>query len=196
MNAPFPESHTDPHATRKLIILDRDGVINQDSDAYIKSADEWLPLPGSLDAIAQLNKAGFRVAVATNQSGIARGYYDLDTLHSMHHKMQKMLADLGGNIDYIAYCPHGPDDNCNCRKPKPGMLLSIADKFSTSPKSVVFVGDTFSDMKAAEAAGMTFVLVKTGKGAKTYKKNAAIIEPNKVFDSLYDYVQTLLAKKI
>lgn len=176
-----------------LIILDRDGVINHDSEAYIKSPDEWLPIEGSLEAITQLNNAGFLVAVATNQSGIARGYYNLDTLQEMHNKMQAMLAEMGGKIDCINYCPHGPTDNCDCRKPKPGMLLKIADKFSAPPESITFVGDTVSDMKAAEAANIPFVLVKTGKGSKTYEDNVEKIEKTKVFDSLSDYVQNLLA---
>ncbi|MDX1335709.1 MAG: D-glycero-beta-D-manno-heptose 1,7-bisphosphate 7-phosphatase, partial [Gammaproteobacteria bacterium] len=110
----------------KLIVLDRDGVINYDSDDYIKSVDEWIPLPGSLEAITRLNRAGYTVAVATNQSGIARGYYDLDALQAMHRKMKSGLEELGGELGMIAYCPHGPDDSCDCRKPLPGMLNQIA----------------------------------------------------------------------
>ncbi len=151
----------------KLIILDRDGVINQDSDAYIKSPDEWIPIPGSLEAIAKLNREGYTVAVATNQSGLARGYFDLQTLSAMHRKMETLLSDLGGQIDAVFYCPHGPDDGCNCRKPQPGMLNEIGERFQANLKKVFYVGDTISDIKAAKAAGAKPVLVRTGKGAKT-----------------------------
>ena len=151
----------------KLIILDRDGVINQDSDAYIKSADEWIPLPGSLEAIAKLNRAGYTVAVATNQSGLSRGYFDLKTLSAMHRKMEALLSEHGGQIDAVFYCPHGPKDGCDCRKPSPGMLHEISNRFRAELKDVFFIGDTISDMKAATAAGAKPVLVRTGKGEKT-----------------------------
>ncbi len=151
----------------KLIILDRDGVINQDSDAYIKSPDEWIPLPGSLEAIAKLNRAGYTVAVATNQSGLSRGYFDLKTLSAMHRKMEMLLSEHGGQIDAIFYCPHGPKDGCECRKPSPGMLQEIGERFQMNLNKVFFVGDTISDMKAATAAGVKPVLVRTGKGKKT-----------------------------
>ncbi|MBU2013357.1 MAG: D-glycero-beta-D-manno-heptose 1,7-bisphosphate 7-phosphatase, partial [Gammaproteobacteria bacterium] len=113
----------------KLIVLDRDGVINEDSDEYVKSLEEWIPIPGSLEAIARLCKAGWTVAVATNQSGVARGKFDLSTLGDMHFKMQQLVMEQGGRIDLIVHCPHGPDDGCNCRKPKPGMFRSIAEHF-------------------------------------------------------------------
>jgi D-glycero-D-manno-heptose 1,7-bisphosphate phosphatase len=151
----------------KLIILDRDGVINEDSDEYIKGPDEWVPLPGSLDAIARLNHAGYSVAVASNQSGLARGYFDIDTLSSMHHKMQDMLQRVGGKVDAIFFCPHAPDDGCECRKPKPGLLRQIGERFQTPLTDVLFVGDTESDIKAARAAGATPVIVRTGKGGAT-----------------------------
>ena len=151
----------------KLIILDRDGVINQDSDAYIKSADEWIPIPGSLEAIAKLNRAGYTVAVATNQSGLSRGYFDLKTLSAMHRKMEMLLSEHGGQIDGIFYCPHGPKDGCECRKPAPGMLHEIGERFQADLSNVLFIGDTISDMKAAESAGVKPLLVRTGKGEKT-----------------------------
>ncbi|MCK5263536.1 MAG: D-glycero-beta-D-manno-heptose 1,7-bisphosphate 7-phosphatase [Gammaproteobacteria bacterium] len=151
----------------KLIILDRDGVINQDSDAYIKSADEWIPLPGSLEAIAKLNRAGYTVAVATNQSGLSRGYFDLKTLSAMHRKMEVLLSEHGGQIDAVFYCPHDPKDGCQCRKPSPGLLHDIGERFQTSLENVFFIGDTISDMKAATAAGAKPILVRTGKGEKT-----------------------------
>lgn len=177
----------------KLIILDRDGVINHDSDNYIKSAGEWIPISGSLEAIAKLNNTGYKVAIATNQSGIARGYYTIKILDKMHQKMQSLLSEIGGTIDYIAYCPHGPDDNCSCRKPKPRMLLNIAEKFSIKTENIIFIGDTITDMQAANAANIGFVLVKTGKGTKTLNKiiklnNKGTNESFSVHNSLQDFV--------
>jgi D-glycero-D-manno-heptose 1,7-bisphosphate phosphatase len=154
----------------KLVILDRDGVINHDSDNYIKSPDEWVPIPGSLDAIARLHQSGFQIAVATNQSGIARGFFDIATLNAMHNKMHLLVTQSGGYIDGIFYCPHGPSDNCHCRKPLPGLLLQIARRFSANLDEVYFVGDSQSDIQAARNAGARPVLVRTGKGSKTESK--------------------------
>jgi D-glycero-D-manno-heptose 1,7-bisphosphate phosphatase len=151
----------------KLIILDRDGVINEDSDEYIKSVDEWVPIPGSLEAIARLNQAGYHVVVATNQSGIARGYYDLTNLNAMHQKMHKLLAKLGGHVDGILFCPHAPEDTCDCRKPKTGMFEDIARRWGISLKGVPIVGDSRRDLEAAVSMGATPILVKTGKGKRT-----------------------------
>jgi D-glycero-D-manno-heptose 1,7-bisphosphate phosphatase len=153
----------------KLIIIDRDGVINHDSDAYIKSEEEWQPIDGSLEAIARLNHGGYTVVVASNQSGLARGYFDIETLSAMHRKMDEMLSKVGGQVDAIFYCPHGPDDGCGCRKPKPGMLLDIGQRFNVSLKDVVFVGDSVSDIKAASNANAKSMLVRTGKGVKAEK---------------------------
>ena len=151
----------------KLIILDRDGVINQDSDLYIKSAEEWVPLPGSLDAIARLNQWGYRVVVCTNQSGIGRGLFETDTLIAIHDKMNKALLQVGGRIDAIFFCPHTNDDGCDCRKPKPGMLKEIAARFNADLAGVPAIGDSLRDLKAAAAAGAQPMLVLTGKGRKT-----------------------------
>lgn len=153
----------------KLIVIDRDGVINHDSDAYIKSKEEWLPIDGSLDAIARLNHSGYTVVVASNQSGLARGYFDIEALSSMHRKMDEMLTKVGGQVDAVFYCPHGPDDGCACRKPKPGMLLDIGQRFNVSLKDVIFIGDSISDIKAASNANAKAVLVRTGKGVKAEK---------------------------
>ena len=153
----------------KLIVIDRDGVINHDSDNYIKSKEEWLPIDGSLDAIARLNHGGYTVVVASNQSGLARGYFDIEALSSMHRKMDGMLAKVGGQVDAVFYCPHGPDDGCACRKPKPGMLLDIGQRFNVSLKDVIFIGDSISDVKAASNANAKAVLVRTGKGVKAEK---------------------------
>lgn len=151
----------------KLVILDRDGVINEDSDAYIKSVQEWIPIPGSIDAIAQLSKAGWTVAVATNQSGIARGYYDLATLDAMHARLRELVAEQGGEVGLIVFCPHGPDQGCDCRKPRPGMLKTIADHYGVALRNLWFVGDSQGDLEAAAAVDSQPVLVMTGKGQKT-----------------------------
>ncbi|MDX1368658.1 D-glycero-beta-D-manno-heptose 1,7-bisphosphate 7-phosphatase [Pseudomonas sp.] len=151
----------------KLLILDRDGVINYDSDAYIKNLDEWIPLPGAVEAIARLSRAGWTVAVATNQSGLARGYYDQAALDAMHARLRQLVAEQGGELGLIVHCPHGPDDGCDCRKPKPGMLRQIAAHYSVSLDGVWFVGDSSGDLKAALAVGCQPVLVKTGKGLLT-----------------------------
>lgn len=154
----------------KLIILDRDGVINHDSDAFIKSPDEWQPLPGSLEAIARLNKAGFRVAVVTNQSGVARGLFSLTTLAAIHAKMHALVARAGGRIDAIFFCPHGPDAQCACRKPKPGMYLEALARFRLQAADVWVVGDQLRDLQGAHAAGCRPVLVLTGKGQETMRR--------------------------
>jgi D-glycero-D-manno-heptose 1,7-bisphosphate phosphatase len=175
----------------KLIILDRDGVINQDSDNFIKSVDEFVTLPGSVEAIARLNQAGYRVAIATNQSGIARGYYDLDTLNAMHEKLRGELASHGGGIDMIAFCPHGPDDNCDCRKPKPGMYRDIARRFDISLEGVPVIGDSLRDLQAAQAVGASPILVKTGKGERTIAKGEGL-EGIPTYDDLAAAVTSLL----
>jgi D-glycero-D-manno-heptose 1,7-bisphosphate phosphatase len=154
----------------KLIILDRDGVINHDSDHFIKSPDEWVPIPGSLEAIARLHQAGYRVVVCTNQSGIARGLFNIVTLNAIHQKLHAAVRMVGGEINAIFFCPHSADDNCDCRKPKPGMLQEIANRFGVSLKSVPTVGDSLRDLQAGFVLGCTPYLVLTGKGEKTHAK--------------------------
>ncbi|MDR2219910.1 MAG: D-glycero-beta-D-manno-heptose 1,7-bisphosphate 7-phosphatase [Methylobacillus sp.] len=151
----------------KLVILDRDGVINFDSAQFIKSPDEWKPIPGSLEAIAQLNQAGFRVALATNQSGISRGLFDMATLNAIHDKMYRALGHFGGRIDALFYCPHMAGDGCSCRKPKSGMLEEISRRFAEDLRGVPSVGDSLRDLQASEVVGALPILVRTGKGAKT-----------------------------
>lgn len=151
----------------KLIILDRDGVINFDSAQFIKSPDEWKPIPGSLAAIARLNQSGYRVVVATNQSGVGRGLFEMDTLNAIHEKMHKALAQAGGRIDAIFFCPHTSADNCACRKPKPGMLHEISKRFNTNLTDVPAIGDALRDLEAAVTVGAKPMLVLTGKGKKT-----------------------------
>jgi D-glycero-D-manno-heptose 1,7-bisphosphate phosphatase len=149
----------------KLVILDRDGTINEDSDDFVKSPDEWLPLPGSLEAIARLNHAGWHVVVASNQSGLGRGLFDVSTLNAMHAKMHKLLAAVGGRVDAIFYCPHGPEDACRCRKPEPGLFEQIAERFGVDLRNVPAVGDSARDILAGVAVGCEPHLVLTGKGA-------------------------------
>ncbi len=178
----------------KLVILDRDGVINRDSDDYIKSVDEFIPLPGSLEAIARLNRAGYTVAVATNQSGIARGYFDEATLAAMHEKLAELLAEHQGHIDYIAWCPHGPDDTCDCRKPRPGLYRQIARHFDIPLEGVPVVGDSLRDLQAAEAVGAQPHLVRTGKGERTLAGTDSLLQAIPVYDNLDDFVQQLLTR--
>jgi D-glycero-D-manno-heptose 1,7-bisphosphate phosphatase len=151
----------------KLVILDRDGVINFDSDQYIKSPDDWRPIPGSIEAIARLSQAGYRVVIATNQSGIGRGLFEMDTLNAIHDKMHKTLALVGGRVDAVFFCPHTNTDNCECRKPKPGMFKEIAARFNADLAGVPSVGDSLRDLQAAIAVGARPILVRSGKGAKT-----------------------------
>ncbi len=155
----------------KLIILDRDGVINYESIEYIKTPEEWIPIPGSLEAIARLTKWGYTVVVATNQSGVGRGLYDLATLEKIHEKMHQGVQALGGSIAAIFFCPHIPDEQCNCRKPKPGLLRQIETHFKIDLKGVIFIGDTVYDIEAARAMGCRSVLVKTGRGLETLASN-------------------------
>jgi len=147
----------------KLVILDRDGTLNHDSDEYIKSPEEWKALPGALEAVGRLNHAGYHVVLATNQSGLGRGLMDVASLNAIHKQMFKQLAAVGGRIDAIFYCPHTPEDACTCRKPLPGLLDQVAERFGIDIKDVPFVGDSLRDMQAAEAAGCTPHLVLTGK---------------------------------
>lgn len=151
----------------KLVILDRDGVINQDSDQFIKNTTEWKPIPGSLEAIARLNHAGYRVVVASNQSGIGRGLLDMGALNAINEKMYRSLAHVGGRIDALFYCPHAAEANCDCRKPKPGMFIDIAQRFNVDLAGVPSVGDSLRDLQAAAEAGAQPMLVLTGKGEKT-----------------------------
>lgn len=154
----------------KLVILDRDGVINYDSDEFIKSPSEWIPIPGSLEAIARLNQAGYRVVVCTNQSGIARGLFNILTLNAIHQKMHTAAQQVGADIDAIFFCPHAADDNCDCRKPKPGMLLEVAKRFDISLKGVPTVGDSLRDLQSGFVVGCAPHLVLTGKGERTRSK--------------------------
>jgi len=151
----------------KLVILDRDGVINLDSAQFIKNPAEWKPIPGSLEAIARLNQSGYKVVVATNQSGVGRGLFDMDTLNSIHEKMHKALFAVGGRIDAVFYCPHPADSDCDCRKPKPGMFKRISETLNADLNGVPAIGDSLRDLQACVVLGCQPMLVRTGKGEKT-----------------------------
>jgi D-glycero-D-manno-heptose 1,7-bisphosphate phosphatase len=176
----------------KLVILDRDGVINFDSDQYIKSPDEWKPIPGSLEAIAKLNQAGCRVLVATNQSGIGRGLFDMTTFNAINEKMYRLLAQVGGRIDALFFCPHAADANCNCRKPKAGLYEEIAKRFNADLTGVPCIGDALRDLQAAQTVGGQPILVLTGKGERTIKAGG-FPENTLIFPNLAKTVDTLLA---
>lgn len=178
-----------------LIILDRDGVINEDSDDFIKSPQEFVPLPGSLQAIARLNTAGYQVAVATNQSGIGRGLFDLDTFNAMHQKLDSMLAEVGGHIDALAFCPHTPDDGCDCRKPAAGLLRQIAHELNADLTGVPVVGDSLRDLQSAQVVGAQPVLVRTGKGERSLSQLADddSLAKTPVYADLAAVVDALLA---
>lgn len=175
----------------KLIILDRDGVINQDSDAFIKSPAEWIPLPGSLEAIARLNQAGYRVVVATNQSGIARGLFDMRTLNAIHQKMHTAALAVGADIDAVFFCPHAGEENCDCRKPKPGMFQEIMERFELRLKGVPVIGDSLRDLQAGYVLGCTPYLVLTGKGTTTRAKGG-LPPGTRIFPDLAAVVDHLL----
>jgi D-glycero-D-manno-heptose 1,7-bisphosphate phosphatase len=167
----------------KLIVLDRDGVINFDSAQFIKSPAEWKPIPGSLEAIAKLNQAGYRVVVATNQSGVGRGLFDMDTLNAIHDKMHKAVQAVGGRIDAVFYCPHAADSKCDCRKPKPGMFERISAVYHANLAGVPAIGDSLRDLQAAVAAGARPILVLSGKGEKT-REDGGLPEGTAIYPDL------------
>lgn len=181
-----------------LIILDRDGVINEDRDDYVKSPDEWAPVPGSLEAIARLTHAGWSVAVATNQSGIERGLFDINTLHAIHNKMTHAVVEAGGHIEGIFFCPHAPDTGCRCRKPATGLYEDIAHRFGRSLSNVPVVGDSLRDLQAGHVMGSSLWLVRTGKGMRTLAAaekdvTKALPPGTRVEDSLFTIVSAILS---
>lgn len=179
----------------KLVILDRDGVINHDSDAFIRSVDEWRPIEGSIDAIARLAQAGYTIAVATNQSGIARGYLSLATLQAIHRRMEEVVTEAGGAIAHIAFCPHGPDDGCACRKPLPGMIDEILDRLGAQNiEERWFVGDSLRDLQAGISRDFRPVLVRTGKGLKTESNRSTLPVGTLIFDDLARFADHIAAE--
>ncbi|MES2298922.1 MAG: D-glycero-beta-D-manno-heptose 1,7-bisphosphate 7-phosphatase [Pseudomonadota bacterium] len=175
----------------KIIILDRDGVINHDSPDFIKSPAEWVPIPGSLEAIARLNQAGFRVVVASNQSGIARELFDMSALNTIHQKMHSHAQQVGASIDAVFFCPHAAVDNCDCRKPKSGMFEEISRRYKISLKGVPTVGDSLRDLQAGFVSGCVPHLVLTGKGQKTHQ-TGGLPPGTQVFPDLAAMVTSLL----
>jgi D-glycero-D-manno-heptose 1,7-bisphosphate phosphatase len=180
-----------------FVILDRDGVINYDSNVYIKSPEEWLPIPGSLEAIAHLNRHGFQVLVATNQSGVARGLYDLEMLDRIHEKLVYELAAVGGYVDEIFFCPHHPEEKCLCRKPQPGLLYQIQSKYSINLENTFFIGDSIVDIRAAKSAGCQPLLVLTGNGRMGVEKYPELASIPQFADlaAAAEYIITVQGKK-
>ena len=179
----------------RLVVLDRDGVINHDSDAFIRSADQWRAIDGSPEAIALLSHNGFTVAVATNRSGLARGHFDEDTLNEIHRAMAVAVAGAGGEINRIVYCPHGPDDKCACRKPAPGLLQQLGDYYGLSMNGVPFIGDSLRDLEAAAAIGARGILVLSGKGRATEYALRTAGKTAETYDNLLQAAQHLIAER-
>lgn len=180
--------------SRPIVILDRDGVINEDSDDYIRSPEAWIPIEGSLEAIECFCRQGYRVFVLTNQSGLARGYFDEPTLSAIHAKMSAAVEQRGGSIERIFYCPHGPEDFCRCRKPNPGLFEQLAETLGRSLDGVPAIGDSFRDLVAARAVGASPMLVETGKGQRTLRHYPNLDVP--VFSNLYEAAQSILLGQI
>lgn len=181
----------------KLIILDRDGVINHDRDDFVKNPDEWQPIDGSLDGIALLTEAGYTLAVATNQSGIARGYFTVQTLNEMHSKMHKLVQQAGGEISGIWFCPHTNDHQCDCRKPKSGMIIDILDRFQAAAHETYLVGDSLRDLQAIDSVGGKSVLVRTGKGEKTLANQSDKLPKNTlIFNDLLEFAKFLTQEEM
>lgn len=181
-------------ANKGLVVLDRDGVINRNTDAFIKSAAEWVPLPGSIEAIASLSKAGYTVAVASNQSGLARGLFNRNALTAMHRKLRRLVVNEGGLVARIVVCPHGPGDGCDCRKPEPGLLTRLAKHFGVSPQGVPVIGDSLRDLEAAAAVGAMPILVRTGRGRSTESRLHGSLANIAVYDDLAAAAAGLLLK--
>lgn len=179
---------------QRFVFLDRDGVINEDSDSYIRSAGEWLPIPGSVEGIAGLTHAGFRVAVISNQSGLARGFFDLRALNAMHRKLRDLLSLKGGRVEMIAFCPHAPGASCRCRKPEPGLVIQVAQRARVALQGLPFVGDSLADIQVAKALGMQPILVKTGKGRRTLAVGGVELDDILVFDDLRAVSEALIRR--
>jgi len=181
----------------RLVILDRDGVINEDRDNFIKTPDEWIPIPRSLEAIARLHRAGYQIVVITNQSGISRGLFDQSDLNRIHVRMMDYVRRHGGRVEAIFFCPHGPEDDCACRKPRSGMFFQLADRLKSSIEGIPAIGDSLRDLEAARDAGACPVLVRTGKGKATAKalrdETLPGLENVPVYHNLADFVDELLA---
>lgn len=168
----------------RFVFLDRDGVINADSDLYIRNDSDWIPIPGSIDAIVNLNHAGFRIAIVSNQSGLARGYFDIGSLNTMHQKLHHLISQRGGHIEMIVFCPHSPDEGCSCRKPLPGMLRQVQARTGIDLQGLPFIGDSLTDIQAARHEGMVPILVRTGKGLQSLATGGNLVKDVLVYDDL------------
>ena len=177
----------------KLVILDRDGTINEDSPDFIKSVAEWKPIPGSIEAIARLSHAGFRVFVASNQSGIGRGLLDFDALFAIHDRLQRAVSEIGGHIDAIAFAPDHPDNATELRKPSPGMIKDLAKRLQVDLNKVPLIGDSLADVQAARAAGCQPILVRSGNGRATEKAHPRDLAGVAVYDNLAEAATALIA---
>lgn len=181
----------------KLVILDRDGVINHDSDDYIKSVDEWQPINGSIEAIARLYRAGYHICVATNQSGLGRGYFNDEVLSNIHNRMEQLVTDAGGHLDKIVWCPHLPGDSCDCRKPLPGMIDTIIQSYEGREiEECWMIGDSLRDLQAGHAYGCTLILVRTGKGSRTLdnSRGEPLLESAHICNDLSDATDMILER--
>jgi D-glycero-D-manno-heptose 1,7-bisphosphate phosphatase len=176
----------------RLVIVDRDGVINEDSDEYVKGPEEWRPIPGSIEALARLSHGGYRICVVSNQSGLSRGLFGLAELNAMHRKLRDLLAAQGAQIEMIAFCPHHPTAGCACRKPNPGLLLAVGERLGVSLEGVPFIGDSMSDVLAARAAQMSPWLVRTGKGERTLEHEYESLDEVRLFPDLAAAADRLL----
>jgi D-glycero-D-manno-heptose 1,7-bisphosphate phosphatase len=173
--------------TERFVAIDRDGVINEDSDDYIKSAAEWMPIPGSIEGIAKLSQAGYRIAIISNQSGLGRGLFDIAALNAIHNKLRDLLLVAGGRIEMILFCPHGPSDGCGCRKPESGLFNQLAVRLGFPLQGLPFVGDSVTDIGAGRGAGMEPILVRSGKGERTLVDHPQLLGEIRVFRNLKDF---------
>ena len=178
-----------------FIVMDRDGVVNEDSDDYIRCASDWVPISGSMDAIAKLTQSGFRVAVVTNQSGLARGLFDIAALNGIHNKFRDHLALSGGRVEMILFCPHSPTDECNCRKPRLGLFIQLAQRIGFPLNGIPYIGDSITDIEVARSAGMTPMLVMSGKGQKTLGIHGKILDGIRVFQDLREVAEVLVSRR-
>jgi D-glycero-D-manno-heptose 1,7-bisphosphate phosphatase len=179
-------------SAERFLAIDRDGVINEDTDEYIKSAAEWIPIPGSIDGIAKLTQAGYRIAIVTNQSGLARGLFDLAALNAIHNKLREFLSLSGGRVEMILFCPHQPLDGCGCRKPQSGLFAQLAERLGFPLHGLPFIGDSITDIGAGRLAGMEPILVRSGKGERTLRENPKLVNEIRVFRNLKEFADSVV----
>jgi D-glycero-D-manno-heptose 1,7-bisphosphate phosphatase len=181
-------------STERFVAIDRDGVINEDSDDYIKSVAEWIPIPGSIEGIAKLTQAGYRIAIISNQSGLGRGLFDLAALNAIHNKLRDLLLLAGGRVEMILFCPHRPSDRCGCRKPESGLFNQLAERLGFTLQGLPFVGDSLTDIGAGRGAGMEPILVRSGKGERTLQAYPQLLHEIRVFRNLKDFADIVVSQ--